>query len=56
MLTAETPWRAKNEKDLLKKIEAEKIDAILTRKDFSPVINEFLSKALNMDKTLRMSP
>lgn len=35
MLTGDTPWRAKNEKDLLRKIEGEKIDEILVKHKFS---------------------
>lgn len=37
MLTGDTPWRAKNEKELLKKIEAEKITDILARQKFTPL-------------------
>ena len=37
MLTCDTPGRAKNEKELLKKIEGEKIETIVNKKNFSPL-------------------
>jgi hypothetical protein len=37
MLTGDTPWRAKNEKELLKRIEAEKIDEILSKQKLSHI-------------------
>jgi serine/threonine protein kinase len=35
MLTGETPWKAKNEKELLRKIESEKIDDLLIKLSIS---------------------
>ena len=56
MLTGDTPWRARDEKELLKKIEAERIEQILTKKDFSPLSKEFLLRTLHQDKAMRLDP
>lgn len=40
----------------MKKIESEKIETILAKKDFSPIIKNFLTRALEFDKNHRMSP
>lgn len=56
MLTGDTPWRAKNEKELIKKIEGEKISEILPKQRFSQLAKEFLSKALQQDKSQRLGP
>lgn len=56
MLTGDTPWRAKNEKELIKKIEGEKISEILPKQRFSQLAKEFLTKALQQDKSQRLGP
>lgn len=56
MLFADTPWRAKNEKDLLRKIENEPIDGILANKNINTNAKEFLSRCLRVDKHARMGP
>lgn len=56
MLDVDTPWRAKSEKELIKKIDQERIDTILKKKDFGPKVTEFLSRILRHDKQMRMTP
>lgn len=56
MLTGDTPWRAKNEKELLKKIQSQKIETIIQRKNFSPKAKQFLIRTLNYDKKERIGP
>ena len=58
MLTGETPWKAKTEKELLKKIETERIDDIIERKKlpFTSQTVEFLSKCLCIEKHKRLEP
>ena len=55
MLTGSTPWKAKNEKELLKKIESESIDDILQIMAISNNSKMFLSKTLRLDKKARLS-
>ena len=56
MLFADTPWRAKNEKDLLRKIENEPIDNILANKSISNNAKELLTRCLKVDKHARLGP
>jgi serine/threonine protein kinase len=56
MLLNDTPWRAKNEKDLLKRIETETIQSIISTKNISSVSKEFLVRTLKLDKSRRMAP
>lgn len=56
MLTGDTPWRAKNEKELLKKIESEKIETIINKHKFSSKVREFIIHALTFDKANRLGP
>jgi serine/threonine protein kinase len=56
MLTGDTPWRAKNEKELLRRIEAERIEEILSKQKLSQISKEFLKLALCHDKAQRIGP
>lgn len=56
MLLNDTPWRAKNERDLLKRIETETIQSIISTKNISSVSKEFLVRTLKIDKSRRMTP
>jgi pyruvate/oxaloacetate carboxyltransferase len=56
MLTGNTPWRAKNEKELVKKIEGEQIEEILLKQKFSNVAKEFLKQSLCQEKGQRLGP
>ena len=56
MLFHDTPWRAKNEKELLRKIESESIQTIISNKNISAQSKEFLVKTLKVDKSSRMGP
>jgi serine/threonine protein kinase len=58
MLFADTPWRAKNEKELLRKIENEPIETVLAAKTLSlpPNARDFLTRCLRVDKHARMGP
>ena len=51
----ETPWKAKNEKELIRKIENEKIDDLLVKLNISSISKEFLRKTLRTDKNSRMN-
>lgn len=54
ILTGETPWKAKNEKELIRKIEQERIDDILVKMNVGTASKEFLRRTLKIDKTARM--
>lgn len=54
ILTGETPWKAKNEKELIRKIEQERIDDILLKMNVGNASKEFLRRTLKIDKTARM--
>jgi serine/threonine-protein kinase ULK2 len=56
MLFSDTPWRAKSEKELLRKIETEPIQAIIATKQIGALSKEFLVKTLKIDKARRMDP
>ena len=55
MLTGETPWKAKNEKELIRKIENDRIDDLVTKLSVSSISKEFLKKTLKFDKHSRMT-
>lgn len=55
MLTGETPWKAKNEKELLRKIENEPIEDMLCKHEFGHSTKEFLRKTLRVDKNSRLA-
>ena len=58
MLTGETPWRAKTEKELLKKIETERIETLIEKRKlgFSALTVDFLTKCLCIEKHKRLEP
>lgn len=56
MLTSETPWKAKNEKELIKKIENDKIEDILSKKNLSPMSKDFIMLSLRLERSARMCP
>jgi serine/threonine protein kinase len=56
MLMGDTPWKAKNEKELLRRIEAEKIDDVLAKLRLSAASKEFLKLTLCYDKAQRIGP
>ena len=55
MLTGRAPWKAKSEQDLSRKITSEPIETLLPP-DISTVAIEFLTKTLQSDINIRMSP
>ena len=57
MLFGQPPWRAKNEKELLKKIETESIQSLLLpTTTINPISREFILKCLAFDRNDRMGP
>jgi serine/threonine-protein kinase ULK2 len=54
LLTGETPWKARHEKELVKKIEMERADEIIAKLTAPPQVKEFLKKALRVEKSERM--
>lgn len=55
MLTGKAPWKAKTEKELAKKILLEPIHTLIPG-GVSPIFVEFLTRTLQADINLRMSP
>lgn len=53
LLTGETPWKAKNEKELVRKIEACKIEDLIGKLSLGEKSKEFLKRCLRVDKSMR---
>lgn len=58
MLTGQTPWKAKTEKQLLKKIQTQRIENVIQRKKlaFSSITLDFLRKCLCIQEHKRLQP
>jgi len=54
LLTGQTPWKAKNEKELVRKIESERAEDIISRLNVPAQAKEFMQRALRVDKAERM--
>ena len=46
MLEGKTPWKGKNQKDLLNKLKTVPIENFLEGKDYEEIITKFLKSAL----------